>query len=43
MSLCNYLLFVFEKNLINNEDGLELFYTSFQEAALNFDLVEKMR
>lgn len=41
MQLYNFLLFVFDKNLISNTNGLEVFYSVFEEVGHNFDLVEK--
>ena len=41
MQLYHFLLFVFEQDLINNQNSLELFYSVFQEVALNFDLKKK--
>lgn len=43
MQLFNFLLFVFDKNLISNENGLELFYSVFHEVATNYDLLEKAK
>jgi hypothetical protein len=39
MQLINFLIFAFDKNLISNENGLELFYTVFHEVAINYDLL----
>ena len=43
MQLFNFLIFIFDKNLISNENGLELFYSVFHEVASNYDLLEKAK
>lgn len=39
MDITQFFLFVVERNMISNKNGLEMFYTAFKEASGGHDVI----